>query len=131
VRTAELDVPLRLVFKPGEAAQVDFGAGPLLTDVHTGETFKTWFFVMTLCWLRHQYVELVRDQSVATWLACHRHAFQWFGGVVERVIIDNPKCAITRACVHDPEVQRAYMPMSSSSGACTRCRSGWSARASG
>ncbi len=25
-----------------------------------------------------------------------------------RVVIDNPKCAITRACYHDPEVQRAY-----------------------
>jgi transposase len=24
------------------------------------------------------------------------------------VIIDNPKCAITRACYYDPEVQRAY-----------------------
>jgi transposase len=23
----------------------------------------------------------VRDQSVATWLACHRHAFEWFNGV--------------------------------------------------
>ena len=25
-----------------------------------------------------------------------------------RIIIDNPKCAITRACYHDPTVQRAY-----------------------
>jgi transposase len=102
------EVPLRLHFPPGEAAQVDFGAGPTLTDVHTGEIFKTWFFVMTLCWSRHQYAELVRDQSTATWLACHRHAFEAFGGVVGRVIIDNPKCAITRACYYDPEVQRAY-----------------------
>jgi transposase len=108
VRAVEPDVPLRLVFKPGEAAQVDFGAGPLIPDALTGQPAKTWFFVMTLCGSRHQYVEWVRDQSVATWLACHRHAFQWFGGVVERVIIDNPKCAITKACVHDPEVQRAY-----------------------
>jgi len=23
-------------------------------------------------------------------------------------IIDNAKCAITRACMHDPQVQRAY-----------------------
>lgn len=106
--SAAAEVPLRLDFPPGEAAQVDFGAGPLLTDVHTGELFKTWFFVMTLCWLRHQYVELVRDQRSATWKACHRHAFQWFGGVPGRIIIDNPKCAITRACAHDPEVQRAY-----------------------
>ena len=101
-------VPLRLSFKPGEAAQVDFGAGPAIADVHTGEIIKTWFFVMTLCWSRHQYAELVRDQSTATWLACHRRAFEAFGGVVGRVIIDNPKCAITRACYYDPEVQRAY-----------------------
>lgn len=102
------DVPMRLEFKPAEAAQVDFGAGPAITDVTTGEIFKTWFFVMTLCFSRHQYVEMVRDQTVATWLACHRHAFEWFGGVPGRVIIDNPKCAITRACVYEPDVQRAY-----------------------
>lgn len=102
------DVPLRLSFQPAEAAQVDFGAGPTITDVHTGEVFKTWFYVMTLAWSRHQYAEFVRDQTVATWLACHRHAFEWFGGCVSRVIIDNAKCAITRACVYDPEVQRAY-----------------------
>lgn len=102
------DVPLRLEFKPGEAVQVDFGAGPKITDVHTGEVFKTWFFVMTLCWSRHQYAEFVRDQTVATWLGCHRRAFEWFGGVVERVTIDNAKCAITRACTYEPEVQRSY-----------------------
>ncbi len=90
-------VPLRLEFAPAEAAQVDFGAGPLITDVYTGEVFKSGFFVMTLCHSRHQYVELVRDQTVATWLGCHRRAFEWFGGVVHRVIIDNAKCAITRA----------------------------------
>lgn len=102
------EVPLRLSFQPAEAAQVDFGAGPAITDVASGEIFKTWFFVMTLCHSRHQYVEFVRDQTAATWLACHRHAFEWFHGVPGRLIIDNPKCAITRACVHEPEVQRAY-----------------------
>ncbi len=102
------EVPMRLTFKPAEAAQVDFGAGPLITDVHTGEIFKTWFFVCTLAWSRHQYAEFVRDQSVATWLGCHRRAFEWFGGTVSRVIIDNAKCAIIRACIYEPEVQRSY-----------------------
>ncbi|MCE2646777.1 MAG: IS21 family transposase, partial [Burkholderiaceae bacterium] len=77
----------RLDFAPAEAAQVDFGAGPRIVDVTTGETFKTWVFVMTLCWSRHQYAEVV---------------------VPARLIIDNPKCAITRACHTDPAVQRAY-----------------------
>jgi transposase len=97
-----------LEFAPGEAAQVDFGKGPEIIDVHTGEVFKTWFFVMTLAWSRHQYAELVRDQSVETWMGCHRRSFEHFNGVPSRVIIDNPKCAITKACYHDPQVQRSY-----------------------
>lgn len=97
-----------LEFAPGEAAQIDFGSGPVLVDPRTGEEHKTWFFLMTLCWSRHQYAEIVLDQTVDTWLACHRHAFEWFNGVVGKVIIDNPKCAITKACFHDPTVQRAY-----------------------
>ncbi|MCK9540326.1 IS21 family transposase [Dokdonella sp.] len=99
---------MRLDFAPGDAVQVDFGAGPAVPHPRTGEVLKSWFFVMTLCWSRHQYAELVLDQSVATWLGCHRRAFEWFGGVPARVIIDNPKCAITRACYTDPTVQRAY-----------------------
>ena len=97
-----------LEFAPGEAAQVDFGAGPRITDVFTGEVISTWIFAMVLAWSRHLYAELVRDQTVATWLGCHRRAFEFFGGVPARLIIDNPKCAITRACYYDPEVQRAY-----------------------
>ena len=97
----------RLEFEPGEAAQVDFGAGPTL--VHPdGQPRRTWAFVMTLAHSRHQYVEFVWDQTVATWLGCHRRAFEWFAGVPARVIIDNAKCAITRACAQDPTVQRAY-----------------------
>jgi transposase len=97
-----------LDFAPGEAAQVDFGAGPRILDTATGELRKTWVFVMTLCFSRHQYAEVIWDQSVATWLACHRRAFEWFNAVPARLIIDNAKCAITRACRRDPEVQRAY-----------------------
>lgn len=96
-----------LDFAPTDAAQVDFGAGPVLTH-ESGMEIKTWIFVMTLCWSRHQYAEIVLDQTVETWLACHRRAFEWFGGCPSRVIIDNAKCAIIRACRYDPAVQRSY-----------------------
>jgi transposase len=99
---------VHLTFSPGEAAQVDFGRGPDIVEVETGEVIRSWFFVMTLCWSRHQYAELVRDQTVETWLSCHRRAFEWFGGVPHRLIIDNAKCAIIRACHREPTVQRAY-----------------------
>ena len=101
------DLTCRLDFEPADAAQVDFGAGPMLTHPD-GKLRRTWAFVMTLSFSRHQYVEFVWDQTVATWLGCHRRAFEWFGAVPKRVIIDNAKCAITRACAKDPTVQRAY-----------------------
>ncbi len=101
------EATVRLDFARGEAAQVDFGAGPMLLHPD-GKPRRTWAFVMTLANSRHQYVEFVWDQTVATWLGCHRRAFEWFGGVPQRLVIDNPKCAITRACARDPEVQRAY-----------------------
>jgi len=98
---------MMLDFEPGEAAQVDFGRGPVIDDPELGRV-STWIFVMTLAWSRHTYAEVVVDQTVVTWLACHRRAFEYFGGVPARLVIDNPKCAITRASVTDPEVQRAY-----------------------
>ena len=99
---------VKLDFAPGEVAQVDFGFGPKLVDPRTGEEIKSWFFLMTLAFSRHQYAELVLDQKVETWLECHRKALEFFGGVPARLIIDNAKCAITKACYYDPVVQRAY-----------------------
>jgi len=97
-----------LDFNPAEAAQVDFGKGPDITDCFTGKEIRTWIFVMTLCFSRHIYSEIVEDQKLSTWLGCHRRAFEFFNGVPSKIIIDNPKCAITRACFRDPEVQRSY-----------------------
>jgi len=112
----KVEVCTVLDFLPGESAQVDFGAGPMMTDVHSDETFKTWVFVMVLSWSRHLYVEVVVNQTVETWLGCHRRAFEFFNGVPGRIIIDNAKCAITRACYYDPEVQRSYGDMAEAYG---------------
>lgn len=110
----DLTVPLH--FKPGEAAQVDFGAGPMLFDKRVNKNIKTWFFVMTLCWSRHQYVELIAHQDVETWLKCHQSAFNWFQGVPGKIIIDNAKCAIIKACYYDPQVQCSYEKFSQDYG---------------
>ena len=108
VKESTPEVTTFLEFKPGEAVQVDFGKGPMIVDVFTGEEISTWVFVMTLAWSRHQYAEIITDQKVPTWLGCHRRAFEFFGGVPLKAIIDNAKCAITKACFHDPVVQRSY-----------------------
>ncbi|PYR20172.1 MAG: IS21 family transposase [Acidobacteria bacterium] len=105
-RTPEAYV--RVETGPAEEAQVDFGYAGLLRDPDTETLRKAWVFVMTLSFSRHSYVEFVFDQEVDTWLRCHRRAFEWFGGVVRRVVLDNLKAAIVHAALYDPVVQRAY-----------------------
>lgn len=102
------DVTVRVECKPGEEAQVDFGYAGEMVDEETGKLRRAWAFVMTVSWSRHQYVEFVWDQKVATWLLLHRHALEYLGGVPKRLVIDNLKAGIIRACWTDPEIQQSY-----------------------
>jgi transposase len=119
-------VVMRIETPPGEVAQVDpsassgqvFGYIGYLIDPQTGQPRKAWAFVMVLGYSRHQYAEFVFDQSIPTWLVCHRHAlrqaqgrlFEFFNGVPKRIVLDNLKAAIIKAYTRDedPEVQQAY-----------------------
>lgn len=102
------EATVRVETSPGEETQVDFGAAGLMYDPATKRVRKAWAFVMTLSWSRHQYVQFVFDQRVETWLTLHRQAFEAFGGVPRRIKLDNLKAAIVKACLDDPQVQRAY-----------------------
>jgi len=102
------EVTVRVETRPGEEAQVDFGYAGRMIDPHSGELRKAWAFVMLLSWSRHQYVEFVFDQKVETWLRLHRNSFSFFQGVPERVVIDNLKAGVARACWDDPQAQQAY-----------------------
>ena len=102
------EVVVRVESAPGEEAQVDFGYAGRLIDPASGQPRKAWVFVLTLSWSRHQYAELVWDQSIATWIQCHRHALEFFGGVPQRLVIDNLKAGIVKASFDDPLVQMTY-----------------------
>jgi transposase len=111
VRALEPDKPqatVRIEVPPGDEAQVDFGFAGRMYDPLLERVRRAWAFVMTLSWSRHQFVEFVFDQRVATWVELHRHAFQFFQGTPRRVVLDNLKAAIVKACWDDPQVQRAY-----------------------
>ncbi len=99
---------VRVERQPGEEVQVDFGSAGKVIDPATGQVRAAWVFVMLLAWSRHLYAEVVFDQRLETWLLCHRHAFTAFGGVPQRVVLDNLKAGIVRACLHEPTAQRTY-----------------------
>ena len=101
-------VNVRVHTPPGQEAQVDFGGAGFLLDPVSGQVRRASVFVMTLCFSRHQYAELVFDQKTPTWLALHRRAFEYFGGVPAKIVLDNLKAGVLRAALHDPVLGEAY-----------------------
>lgn len=92
LRTREPQVYCRMRYTPGEEAQIDFGElGRLPVE---GKLCKVYLFVMTLCWSRYAYYELVTDQRVPTFLRAIRNAFEFFGGVPNRIKPDNLRSAV-------------------------------------
>lgn len=85
---------LKLVFAPGECAQVDWGS---YGSVRVGSTFRRLsFFVMVLCYCRLMYLEFTLSQTMEHFLGCHQNAFRFFGAVPEKIMVDNLKSAVLK-----------------------------------
>ena len=109
VRPRRAPAFLTLTFAPGECAQVDWGE---YGSVPVGQTRrKLSFFVMVLCWCRLMYLEFTLSQKMEQFLACHQHAFAFFGNrVPEKIMVDNLKSAVLRRLIGEaPVFNRRYL----------------------
>ena len=79
--TQAWEVAIPVQTGPGEVAQVDFGYVGKLLCPRSHVLRRAWVFVMTLGFSRHMFAEVVFDQRAETWLALHKRAFAYFGGV--------------------------------------------------
>ena len=94
VRPVHKPAFLMLEFAPGECAQVDWGNFGSLSIGSTRRRLS--FFVMVLCYSRLIYVEFTLSEGMDQFLSCHRHAFEFFQGVPDKVVIDNLKVGVLR-----------------------------------
>ena len=92
VRPPKTRAFLTLSFAPGECAQVDWAS---YGSVNVGSTCRRLsFFVMVLCYSRMMYVEFTVSQTMEHFLACHQNAFNFFGAVPKKIMVDNLKSAV-------------------------------------
>jgi transposase len=92
VRPVRKPAYLTLEFAPGECAQADWGS---FGSVSVGSTRRRLsFFAMVLCYSRLLYVEFTLGQGMEQFLSCQQNAFTFFGGVPEKVMIDNLKTGV-------------------------------------
>ena len=102
VRPARHEAFLKLVFAPGECAQIDWGE---YGSVAVGSAQRRLsFFVMVLCYSRIMYLEFTVSQTMEHFLACHEHAFAAIGGVPSKIMIDNLRSAVLQRLVGESPV---------------------------
>ena len=103
VRPVRKPAFLTLAFAPGECAQMDWGSYGTISVGGTRRRLS--FFVMVLCYSRLLYVEFTVSQTMEHFLACHQHAFEYFGHrVPQTMMVDNLRSAVLQRIVGEAPV---------------------------
>ncbi len=88
-----VEATLRFETAPGRQAQVDGGS----TWAQIGDRrMRVQVFVMVLGYSRRLYAEFTADQTLASSIRCHKHAFEWCGRLTEEILYDNPKTVVLK-----------------------------------
>lgn len=97
---------IRFETPPGRQGQMDWGSTSVVID---GKPKRIHIFVLVLGYSRALYVEFVKDEKLPTLIACHEHAFEWFSGLPEEILYDNPKTIVKKrdngAVIFNPKFQ--------------------------
>ena len=110
---------------PGEEAQVDYGAGPMVRDPHNGRYQRTRLFVLTLGYSRKSVRLLTFRSSTRIWAELHERAFRRLGGLTRVVVLDNLGEGVLAADIYDPALNPLYRGMLTHYGAVAlACRAG-------
>jgi transposase len=103
----EAFIPLE--FSPGEAMQVDWGEAKVYLD---GVRTTVNLFCVRLCSSCAPFVMAFRRQNEESFLEAFVHAFQFFGGVPQKVIFDNGKVAVKSGFGAHARPQLGYTKLS-------------------
>ena len=85
--TTPVEPVVRFETEPGDQMQVDW------VEFRKGRQ-PLYAFCATLGYSRASFVEFVTDMKVETLIACHNHAFEYFGGIPKRALYDNMKTVV-------------------------------------
>ena len=93
----------------GDKMFVDYAGQTIeVMDGLTGEVRTAQLFVAVLGASSYTFAEATWTQTLPDWTGSHVRAFNFFGGAAAQTISDNLKAGITKACFHEPAVNRTY-----------------------
>ena len=91
---------------PGQQAQVDFGDFQITEP--DGSQKTVYCFIMVLGYSRHMYIEFIENCTMPRFLACHQHAFGFFGGIPAEILYDNMKNVVIKRLVGAVQWNRTF-----------------------
>lgn len=103
---------MRITRKPGDNFEVDWaGATVDIYDSVTGEATPAYLFVGALSCSGYVYAELCTSMESSNFIACHVHAYEYFGGVTRLLTPDNLRAGVTKNTRYETIIPRAYREM--------------------
>ena len=107
-----LEVSLRQEHRAGEKMFIDFAGQTVpIKDPATGEVAGAEIFVVVLGASNYTYAEALPSQSLPYWIKAHIHAFEYFNGVSDILVPDNPLVAVSKACRYEPDLNPVYLSL--------------------
>ena len=115
----DIDVVMRQEHKTGEKVFIDWAGDTIpLIEKETGELRPCYLFLAVLGASSYTYAEPTLRQDAASFLSCHVHMFEFFGGVPELLVPDNLKTGVTSPCYYEPDLNPAYSALAEHYGCC-------------
>ena len=103
---------MRIHHKPGDAMEVDWAGQTLpIYDSVTGESYPAYLFIAVLPCSGYTYAEATADMKLESWLSCHIHAYEYFGGVTRLLIPDNLKTGVIKNTRYETVLNRSYQEL--------------------
>lgn len=103
---------MRIHRKPGDTMEVDWaGATITIYDPVTGDTTAAYLFVAVLSCSCYVYAEACMNMQSESFINCHVHAYEYFGGVTRLLVPDNLRAGVTKNTRYETIIPRAYKEM--------------------
>src|SRR3954447_25685820 len=118
---SQVPVTMRQTHAGGDKLFVDYAGDtvPVIVDRLTGKTQPAQIFVAVLGASNFTYAEASWTQGLADWIGAHTRALEAIGGVPKLLVPDNPKVAVIKACLYEPQVNWTYLDLATHYGTAT------------
>lgn len=108
----KLEPSMRQTHRAGEKAFVDYsGKKPSIVDRETGEVTEVELFVMVLGASNYTFAEATLTQRLSDFIASNVRAFDYYGCVVEILVPDQLRSAVSGPHRYDPDINPTYLEM--------------------